>query len=128
VQEVANSEFLKNFNSMNATTITMPLIREYAIEKRIRNSILIMIALCAFGYVYFVSTSVLNIIARKDAHNQISTLESTIGTLESEYYNLSSSISRNVASELGLVSLSSKSFVTRTSLHASANNSNNSGL
>jgi hypothetical protein len=113
---------------MKATTITMPLIREYAIEKRIRNSVLIMIAICAFGYVYFVSTSVLNIIARKDAHNQIANLESTIGSLESDYFSLSSSISREVANELGLVSLSSKSFVTRTSLHASANNSNNSGL
>jgi len=113
---------------MKATALTIPLVQEYEFEKRMRNSVLIMIGLCAFGYVYFVSTSVLNIIARKDAHTQIAQLESTIGSLESEYFSLSSAISEDNAQSMGLVPVSSKNFVTRISVHASANTSSNTGL
>jgi hypothetical protein len=113
---------------MKAISIAIPLVREYAIEKRTRSAILIMLGLCAFGYVYFVSTSVLNIVARKDAHTQMAQLESSIADLESEYFFLSSAISRDAALKIGLVPVSSRNFVTRTTIHASANSSSNTEL
>jgi hypothetical protein len=113
---------------MKAISITIPFVREYVLEKRMRHFVLMLIGFCAFGYVYFVSTSVLNIIARKDAHTQITQVESAIGTLESEYFYLSSAISQDAAKDLGLVPVLRKNFVTRTSIHASAKSSSNTGL
>ena len=111
-----------------ATAITIPLVREYSIEKRTRLILLIMLTDAVVGYIYFVASSTLNIIARKDAHTQMSQVESAIAQLESEYFSLSKSITSENAETLGFVSIKSKNFVTRTTLHASAQNSSNVGI
>ena len=108
--------------------IYIPLAKEYVFERRARRVIFLIIGLCAVGYIYFVSTSVLYIIARKDAHTQISQVESQVATLESEYFVLSSTISIEEAEKLGLVSVSKKNFVTRTSVHASLSEVASNGL
>ena len=113
---------------MKAIAIQIPLAKEYAFETRMRRVLLILIGMFALGYVYFVSTSVLYVIARKDALTQIAQVESAIATLESEYFALSGSISLNEAEKLGLVPVTKKNFVTRTTHHASANNVVNTGL
>jgi len=93
-----------------------------------RRVLLLLLTVCALGYIYFVSTSILYVIARKDAHTHIAQTESAIATLESEYFTLSSAISVEEATNFGLVPVSQKNFVTRTSVHASAKDAALTGL
>lgn len=124
-----NFVFLKKPTiNMKAIAIHIPLAKEYLFEVRVRSILLILVGVFALGYVYFVSTSVLYVIARKDAHTQIAQVESTIATLESEYFALSGAVSLDEATKLGLVPVAQKSYVTRTTVHASANDTANTGL
>lgn len=101
---------------MRAIAITTPILlkHEHPYERRIRYACGILACVLAMGYVYFVSASVLNIIAREEAHMSISHTTSSIAELEEQYFSLVGSMTKQRASELGLVAVSDKHFVTRT--------------
>jgi len=71
---------------------------------------LLILALC---YIYFVSASVLNIIAKRTADNQSAQIEATIGDLENQYFALSQSITPQEGSVLGLTMVPVSDYVTR---------------
>jgi hypothetical protein len=80
---------------------------------------LIVVFLCT--YLYFVSMSVLNVIARKEALSQISRIESSISTKEHDYFALSEEVVPSTGDSLGLSPLSNITYVYRPGNTALAN-------
>lgn len=74
-------------------------------------SIILLAAIC--GYLYFVSASILNVIARKEALTRISVIQGSIGGLEQHYFKLSSGISPEVGGALGLAPIGKQHYVYR---------------
>ncbi len=72
---------------------------------------IIVVFLCA--YVYFVSLSVLNVIARKEALAGIARLQSSISVMEQQYFALSQTVKPSEGASLGLSPLSNVSYVYR---------------
>lgn len=72
------------------------------------------------GYLYFVTASVLNIIARKEANIVSGRLEGAIASMEQEYFALSESIDAESASSLGLAPLHNTAYVYRPGSTAAA--------
>ena len=64
-------------------------------------------------YVYCVGSSVLNVIARKEALTQTASLQTSVSTLESSYYNASAGITPRSGEQLGLLPVSETAFVYR---------------
>lgn len=75
----------------------------------------LFVAACVLilAYLYFVSSSVLNVIAEREAEQKSAVLETSIGTLEGEYFALNESITPTHASQIGLHPISESSFVYR---------------
>ena len=71
------------------------------IEKLIFNTLVIGILVSALLYVYFVSSSVLNIVQRKNIEATINFASSDVGNLESEYIFLTKNITLQYARTLG---------------------------
>ncbi|MSU74122.1 hypothetical protein EXS56_03205 [Candidatus Kaiserbacteria bacterium] len=65
------------------------------------------------GYLYFVSASILNVIARKEALTRVSVIQGSIGGLEQHYFKLSSGISPESGSSLGLAPITKQAYVYR---------------
>ncbi len=74
-------------------------------------TVILAAAIC--GYLYFVSASILNVIARKEALARVSVIQGSIGGLEQHYFELSSGIGPESASSLGLAPVSNQTFVYR---------------
>lgn len=81
---------------------------------------LVLCAIFAVGYVYFVSASVMHVVARKEANTEAARTQSAIAGLEERYFALQKNISPEGAERLGLAPVSKKHFVTRRSSHAHA--------
>ena len=65
-------------------------------------------------YAYFVSASIINVIARKDALKQIATLASAVASLEREYFAAAQAVDPESGTRLGLVPVGKTTYV-RTS-------------
>ncbi|MDO8575739.1 MAG: hypothetical protein Q7R90_00290 [bacterium] len=74
-------------------------------------SVTLLAVIC--GYLYFVSASILNVIARKEALTHISVIQGSIGGLEQHYFRLSSGISPEVGRALGLAPIGKQHYVYR---------------
>jgi len=90
----------------------------------LRTLMLILLVLC-FGYLYFVGASVLNIIARKEASAETIRLQSAIATMEQEYFALTHSVDASVASTIGLTTVAKTQYVYRPGNAAAATISSN---
>lgn len=87
------------------------LVAEYEGERMILRVALALMALCAVSYVYFVASSTLNVIARNDAQEQATYLESVVGTLEQRSLALAKEITPERASSLGLIPVAETAYV-----------------
>ena len=68
-----------------------------------------------FGtYAYLVSTSIADVVMRKEVEQRIATLATSISELESEYIELQHSVSNDIASQHGFVAANTKVFIDRT--------------
>ena len=103
---------------MKKTTFTTLLVQEHPTEFLLRRVTIGLIILSFFGYVYFVSSTVINIIAGKEANTHTASLTSSIAELESEYFARTNEISKQTSESLGLVPVGEKHFVTRVVLQA----------
>ena len=65
------------------------------------------------GYLYFVSASILNVIARKEALTQITVIQGSIGGLEQNYFELTKGISPQSGQALGLAPITHQAYVYR---------------
>ena len=71
--------------------------------------IVLFVLLC--GYFYFVSASVLNIIARKEADTKSAVLQSSLAQMEQRYFALRDSVTPQEASSLGLSQVKNAQYV-----------------
>ena len=69
----------------------------------------LFVLLC--GYFYFVSASVLNIIARKEADAKSATLQTSVAQMEQRYFALRDSVTPQEAASLGLSRVSDTQYV-----------------
>ena len=65
------------------------------------------------GYLYFVSASILNVIASKEALTQVSVIQGSIGGLEQNYFELTKAISPQSGPALGLSPITHQAYVYR---------------
>lgn len=71
------------------------------------------IIMCVLGYSYFVSVSIGNVIAHKEAISASESLQSQVGMLEQEYFALSKKVTPELAISLGMSPTSDTEFVRR---------------
>ena len=86
---------------------------EHPLEGALWRSVTTLLVLSVMLYLYFVSSSVLHIMARKTAISDAARLQSSIGHMESEYFALTESLSQDEARLIGLAPLSDTSYVFR---------------
>ena len=86
---------------------------EHPAEWFVLRALLISLVVLAFGYVYFVSASVLNVIARKEALKETATLRSTVALLERDYYAATAVLTPQAGAHLGLKPVSDTRYVHR---------------
>lgn len=65
------------------------------------------------AYTYFVSASVLNVVARKEAMTQMASLGSSVSLLERDYYAAVAAIKPTSGEKLGLAPVSNTKYVHR---------------
>lgn len=71
----------------------------------------VVLGACMCAYVGFVSFSIMNVIAYREAVAETESLRSELGLLEQEYFELSKGVHEERAVSLGLVPVSERSFV-----------------
>ena len=86
---------------------------EHPAERFISRALIALLVVLALWYLYFVSASVLNIMARKEAMAQSASIEASIGSLEGQYFALQQSITPQSAIGLGLSPVESTDYVDR---------------
>lgn len=86
---------------------------EHPYERHALSILSMILMVLVAGYLYFVASSILNVMARSDALAQIRDIESNIGGLEQQYLALSEEVSPQRASELGLTPVAHTAYVYR---------------
>jgi hypothetical protein len=86
---------------------------EHPYEQLLLRVCLFALIVLACGYLYLVTSSVLNVMARKEAQAQTEKIQGDLGGLEQQYYALSQSITPEKAVALGLVPVAGTAYVYR---------------
>jgi hypothetical protein len=86
---------------------------EHPLERVAMSALALALVALIGGYLYFVSASVLNVMARREAIAQVAQIEGTIGGLEQQYFALSESVSPQLGAALGLSPARNTQYVYR---------------
>ena len=89
------------------------LSTEHPFERIATHILSLTLIMLVGGYLYFVSSSVLNVIARKEALAQVTKIQSVIGGLEQQYFTLSQGVSSETGVILGLTPVQNTHYVYR---------------
>jgi presenilin-like A22 family membrane protease len=89
------------------------LVIEYQWERTLLRILLIILAFLTIAYVYFAVSSILNVIAHKEAVAQAAQIESDIGILEQQYFTISQGLTPEVGNALGLSPLATPQYIYR---------------
>ena len=73
----------------------------------------VALVLLVFAYIFFVSLSIVNVIARKEANDETKALRSIVGQLERNYFTLSHGVQAADGKGLGLTGVSDTEFIHR---------------
>lgn len=92
-------------------------------EQYLLHWLCLAIGVCIFGYAYFVSLSIMNVIIHKEAIAESERLQSEVGLLEQEYFELSGMVTPALAVDLGMTATSETTFVRRPGAVGSAQGS-----
>ncbi len=65
-------------------------------------------------YMYFVSTSIVHVVMRKEIDQELLGLGTTVGQLESQYIEMQHMISNDIATRKGFVLADTKIFIDKT--------------
>ncbi len=84
------------------------------LEERAVQALGAVIACLVVGYIVFVSMSVVNVIASKEAADKISALRASVSQLENDYFALSDTVTKDSGVALGLTPVSKTNYVSRT--------------
>ena len=82
-------------------------------EQFLLHGLFLALGMCVFGYAYFVSLSIMNVIAHKEAIAMSDSLQSDVGDLEREYFELSKSVTPALGASLGMSPASQTTFVRK---------------
>lgn len=93
---------------------------EHPAERRMLAALGVVLAMFTAGYLYCVSASVMNVIARKEATAKAASLESSIGSLEQEYFELAQSVTPASGESLGLAPVEQTAYIRRQHTVATA--------
>lgn len=96
------------------TIRTAALMQEHPYEVAFRRAVFGMIVVAFLAYASLISTSVFNVIARKQAVSDTVATSARIADLEQEYFSLTSAILPGRGADFGLMPVEEKHFVTRT--------------
>lgn len=84
------------------------------LEERAVRALSLMLACLVIGYIVFVSMSVVNVIASKEAGDKITALRASVSQLEKDYFVLSDTVTADSGALLGLAPVSKTNYVSRT--------------
>jgi hypothetical protein len=73
-----------------------------------------MVLVTVACYMYFLSSSVVHVVMRKEIDKEIGILSSSIGSLEAEYIEVQHAISEDIASLRGFTRTDTKIFIDKT--------------
>lgn len=85
-------------------------------ERTIFWSLVGVLFLCAGFYMYFINSTIQNVVARQNFENESSKLALTIGSNEFKYISLRNAINLDMAYSLGFKDISAKTFITKKSV------------
>ena len=85
-------------------------------EKTIFWTLLSVLFLCAGFYMYFINSTIHNIVARQNLESESSKLTLAIGGEEFQYITLRNSITLDMAHSLGFKDIGATTFVSRKSI------------
>lgn len=91
----------------------MSFLAEHSIERMAFNAIIVVLAALACFYLYFVTASVLHVMARREALSEVNKIQASIGSLEQRYFELSQRISPQDGPSLGLAPAAHTAYVYR---------------
>lgn len=94
---------------------------EHPMERVLFRVLVITLVVSAIAYVYFVSASVLNVVARKEALSNIASLTSSVALLERDYYAATAALTPSAGAHLGLKPVSKTEYVHRPGTVGAAN-------
>lgn len=80
-----------------------------------------VIGILVFSYIGFVSMTIVNVIARKEAMDTSTALRAVVGQLERDYFALSNGVNAQSGPTLGLSPVSGANFVYRPGAVGAAN-------
>jgi hypothetical protein len=105
-------------NFAGAGSVSLSL--EHPLERMILRALFVCIALAILAYLYLVSASVLNVMARKEAAADSTRLQSSIAEMEHQYFALNKSVDIAQAQAIGLSDLPAPQYVYRPGNAAAA--------
>ena len=94
---------------------------EHPLEKRAVSILAAIFIVLVCAYVYFVASSIVNVMVRADALAEIRDTESSIGALEQQYLAISEDVTPQKAQALGLAPVQNTAYVYRPGNSAEAN-------
>jgi hypothetical protein len=83
----------------------------YATEQKVLGTLILVLVLLGGLYFYFLSVSIMNVVAREELLLEVAATHSRIGTLETEYLVKKERITEEVARADGFVALAQKSYI-----------------
>ena len=112
------SVFQGSFDFSGGRSISLSI--EHPVEATILRSLVALVVILLCAYLYFVSLSVLNVIARKEALAGISKFQSSISGMEQQYFALSETVKPSEGTYLGLSPLTNITYAYRPGNTAAA--------
>ena len=95
----------------SAVKNSFSLTAEHPAERIVFRALGAVLFVLLCGYFYFVSASVLNIIARKEADAKSASLQTSVAQMEQRYFALRDSVTPQEAASLGLSRVSDTQYV-----------------
>lgn len=86
----------------------------YIDETRLFYIALSCFVVALFSYMYFVSSSILNVVMLKEVDAHVADIQTTIGELESTYIEIQHDVSSDIATHRGFVIADKKIFIDRS--------------
>lgn len=86
------------------------------LERRLLGTMVLLLLLSGFSYIYFVMTSVAHVAQREETAHKVASLSAEVARLESAYLTQSQTVTESYARTLGYVTPTSRTFVEKTSL------------
>ncbi len=74
----------------------------------------VLSCICVFStYMYFVSSSIVHVVMRKEVDAQISSFGTSVGQLEAQYIEMQHSVSSDIATQQGFIIAEDKIFIDK---------------